>query len=107
MYGDKKGNRVGGREAGRMAGGGPEGISMQENLTQCVEHHRQTKRRVWGEVTQFDVSVVPLEGERRARDSSWFPLPPQSREFSKYALNGYMNFSKGRWLEARPTEARS
>lgn len=32
-YGDKKGDGVGGREAGRTVGGEPEGISTQENLT--------------------------------------------------------------------------
>lgn len=63
MYGDKKGDGVGGREAGRMAGGEPEGISTQENLTQSVEHYRKAKMRVWGEVTRFDVSMVPLEVE--------------------------------------------
>lgn len=63
MHGDKKGDGVGGREAGRMAGREPEGISTQENLTQPVEHHRQGKMRVWGEVTRFDVSMVSLEVE--------------------------------------------
>lgn len=66
MHADKKGDGVGGREgreAGRMAGRKPEGISMQENLTQPVEHHRQAKMRVWGEVIRFDVSMVSLEVE--------------------------------------------
>lgn len=41
MYGDRKRSRVGNREAEGMVEGEPEGSSVQEKVTQCVEHHKE------------------------------------------------------------------
>lgn len=53
--GGKKGDIVGGKEAGRMVGRESEGRPIYKEVTQCVERHKEAKMRVLEEVIQSDV----------------------------------------------------
>lgn len=52
--GDKKSDRVGGKEGGRMVRRESESSPINKKVTRCVEHHEEAKTRVLEEVLQSD-----------------------------------------------------